>query len=70
MSASHNAQLRAVLSDGLWHTSSELHRRVFCVLHSRIAEMRRQGYVIEHRGSGAGADRHEYRLVSTERVTA
>lgn len=66
---SQNVRLRAILSDGQWHCSSALHAQVFCVLHSRISELRRQGYVIEHRGGGAGADKHFYRLV-TEQVAA
>lgn len=67
---SQNARLRAALADGQWHRSDELHRKVFCVLHSRVAELRRQGYVIEHKGGGAGADKHYYRLVPQQQVAA
>lgn len=63
MTASQNAQLRAILLDGKWHSSAELHSRVYCLVHVRIAEMRRQGYRIEHKGGGAGAANHYYRLV-------
>lgn len=66
--ASQNARLRAVLSDGEWHSSRDLIRSVPSVLHSRIAEMRRQGYAIEHKGGGAGAANHFYRLVAAERA--
>lgn len=59
--ASQNARLRAVLSDGNWHSSRDLIRAVPSVLHSRVAEMRRQGYRIEHKGGGAGAANHFYR---------
>lgn len=61
MSASQNARLRAILADGAWHSSRDLIRAVPSVLHSRVAEMRRQGYVIEHKGGGAGAANHFYR---------
>jgi len=64
---SHCAQILAVLEDGQFHSSRELHRRVYCVLHSRIAELRRKGYRIEHRGGGAGAENHWYRWL---KVTA
>ncbi len=67
--SSQNARLRAVLADGEWHRSDELHRKVFCLVHSRIAEMRRQGYRIEHKGGGAGAANHYYRWIR-EQVAA
>lgn len=59
---SQNDQILDVLADGNWHTSRQIHQHVFCVLHSRINELRDRGYLIEHRGGGAGADLHEYRL--------
>lgn len=68
--ASQNARLRAILADGEWHRSDELHRKVFCVLHSRVSELRRQGYAIEHRGGGAGADKHYYRWNRDAQVAA
>lgn len=70
MSASQNARIRHVLADGEWHRSDEIHRKVFCILHSRVAEMRRQGYRIDHKGGGAGAANHFYRLVQADRVSA
>lgn len=62
---SQSAQILDVLAHGGWVTSQDLHRRVFCVLHSRVAALRKRGYVIEHRGEGFGAELHEYRLVGT-----
>lgn len=66
---SQNARILEILDDGRWHTSAELHRRVMCVLHSRIAELnkhgRTEGFRVEHRGGGSGAENHEYRLVAT-----
>jgi hypothetical protein len=56
-------RLLAILDDGRWHNSADLHRQVFCVLHSRISELRNRGYVIERRGAGAGAEHYDYRLV-------
>lgn len=56
-------RLLSILADGRWHNSADLHRQVFCVLHSRISELRRRGYVIERRGQGAGAEHYDYRLV-------
>lgn len=61
---SQHVRVLEVLSDGRWHTSSELYRRVHCVLHSRIYQLREMGYDIPHRGGGPGAEAHEYRLAS------
>lgn len=61
-------RLLTIMRDGNWHCSADLHRAVFCILHSRVAELNRQGlrygYRIEHRGGGPGADHHWYRLVT------
>lgn len=62
--ATHAQRILNILADGRWHSSAELHRRVYCILHSRIAELRRRGFVIEHRGGGGGAENHEYKLLS------
>jgi hypothetical protein len=61
-------RIMEILADGEWHSSHELHRRVFCVLHSRVANLRRKGresgsYDLQHKGGGAGTDVHWYRLV-------
>lgn len=62
------ARLLSILDDGQWHSSSELNRRVKCVLHSRIDELRERGhrtglFTLEHRGQGFGPEHHEYRIV-------
>jgi hypothetical protein len=57
-------RILAVLGDGRWHTAAELYR-TGCVLHSRISDLRREGYRIERRHvGGVGAEAHEYRLSS------
>lgn len=53
-----------VLRDGREHTAAELYR-TGCVLHSRISDLRKRGYVIElSRTDGVGAESFLYRLVS------
>lgn len=43
-----SGRIRAVLSDGEWHTTAEIHRRAGSSrLNSRIADMRKQGSAIE-----------------------
>lgn len=64
------ARIAQVLSDGHFHTASEIHRRIgFCRLNSRIAELRKsRGWDIlcEHvPGQGSGPDAYRYRLVGT-----
>lgn len=66
----HNDLILRALADGKWHTSAELHREVFCVLHSRIHELRTLGFPIEHRGGGGGAANHEYRLLAQPEAVA
>ena len=60
---SQTARLLDWLSDGEWWTTSELLYRVPCIVHSRIAELRKQGYRIEHETTGPGASGSRYRLV-------
>lgn len=62
---SQSAQILDVLATGQWVSTRELHTRVLCVLHSRVAALRKRGYTILHRGAGFGAEFHEYRLVGT-----
>jgi hypothetical protein len=58
------ARILAVLEDGNWHTTAEIHQRVGgCVLHSRIAELRARGFAIEHETTGQGASGSRYRLL-------
>jgi hypothetical protein len=67
---SQNSRILAVLADGHWHTTAEIHRLAgFSRLNSRIAEINgRPGYTIEHDGAGGGAEKHRYRLVATPRA--
>ena len=61
---SHCARLLAVLSDGAWHTTSNLHRRAgHMIVHSRIADLRAKGYRVEHDTvpGRVGAQAHRYR---------
>jgi len=54
-----NTRILEILSDGQEHEKSEFYS--FCVLHSRISELRERGHSIEYRRDG---DRHLYRLAS------
>jgi hypothetical protein len=61
---SQAGRILAVLADGSWHTTAEIHSRVGgCVLHSRISELRARGYTIEHKRTGPGAQGSRYRLL-------
>lgn len=51
-------RILAILADGDWHDHHEFYG--FCVLHSRIAELRKRGHLIECERSG---DVYRYRLV-------
>jgi hypothetical protein len=58
-------RILAVISDGREHTAAELYR-TGCVLHSRISDLRKRGYVIElSRADGVGAESFLYKLVAT-----
>jgi hypothetical protein len=54
-----------VLSDGAWHTTSEIHRRAgFSRLNSRVSELRKRGALIECQhlpGRGSGPRAYRYR---------
>lgn len=56
-------KIMRVLEDGEWHTTSEILRAVPSIVHSRIAELRKRGYIIEHERTGSGAQGSRYRLV-------
>lgn len=56
-------KLLRILEDGEWHTTRELLREVPCIVHSRISELRKFGWLIEHETTGSGADGSRYRLV-------
>lgn len=61
---SQNARILRVLSDGRWHTGSNLQRRSGAKrLNSRISELREGGYEIEsERIGGVGLLSHRYRM--------
>lgn len=55
----HCDRLLEELSDGEWHPHTSLYR-LGMIVHSRVADLRRKGYVIETERDG---DLHLYRLV-------
>jgi hypothetical protein len=61
-------KLLRILADGDWHTTSELLRAVPCIVHSRISELRKFGWDVEHVTTGAGADGSRYRLLNPAEV--
>lgn len=65
---SQNDRILAVLRDGEWWSTEQIHRRAgFSRLNSRIAELRKRGHVIEHRfvpEEARGPRAHEYRKVA------
>lgn len=61
----HAEMILDLLRDGRWHTASELYA-LHVIAHSRIAELRRKGHVIEHRQVGRGSAGHEYRLLTVQ----
>lgn len=64
---SQNARILRALSKGKWVTVAEIHRRAGTSrLNSRISELRKYGYEIEHETvpGKTGALGHRYRLVN------
>ena len=62
---SQGARILDALADGQWHSTAEIHRKAgFSRLNSRISELLKKGYTVAHRGGGAGAANHYYKLVS------
>ena len=59
---SQSYKLLRILEDGHWHTTRDLLREVPCIVHSRISELRKRGYEIEHETTGVGAAGSRYRL--------
>jgi len=56
-------RILALLADGKWHLAAEVYR-LGCIAHSRIAELRSRGHVIEcERCDGEGAAAYRYRLL-------
>lgn len=69
---SQNARILRVLAKGKWVTVSEIHRRAGTSrLNSRVSELRKQGYEIEHMkvAGKAGALGHRYRLLNPPSAT-
>lgn len=63
---SQNARLLAVLADGRWHVSRELHERCgYMRTNSRISELRAHGHNIlgESVPGKIGTDGYRYRLI-------
>jgi hypothetical protein len=55
-----------LLSDGRWHPTYDLQVGLGVMCHSRIAELRSRGHLIEKRRTdGHGLHAYEYRLAST-----
>lgn len=57
-------QLLRILRDGRWHSTRELLAAVPCIVHSRINDLRDQGYTIPHETRGKGAGGSFYRLAA------
>ena len=56
------SKLLRILEDGEWYTTRDLLYEVPCIVHSRISELRKRGYTIEHETTGVGAAGSRYRL--------
>jgi hypothetical protein len=61
-----DAILSLLVRRGTWITTAEILRDVPSIVHSRIADLRKRGYLIEHRTTGVGAAGSEYRLVALQ----
>lgn len=64
---SHNARVLHALASGKWVTSAEIERRAGSVrLPSRISELRKRGFQIDHRvvPGAKGKLAHKYKLVN------
>lgn len=65
---SHCQRILEALRDGQWHTTHALYIEVGpCILHSRIADLRRKGHNVQgrHVPGKTGADGYQYRLQPT-----
>lgn len=60
-----SALILELLGDGRWHSSAEILGAVPCIVHSRVAELRKKGHRIEHETRGTGATGSVYRLVGS-----
>jgi hypothetical protein len=61
-----DAILSLLVRRGTWITTAEILRDVPSIVHSRIADLRKRGYTIQHRTTGVGAAGSEYRLVALQ----
>lgn len=62
---SQASRILTLLEDGRWHTTAEILRVVPSIVHSRISDLRKHGYLIEHDTTGSGAEGSRYRLTGT-----
>lgn len=68
---SQNARILRALADGKWHTVANIHRRAGTSrLNSRVSELRKYGYEIEHEAveGKTGSLGHRYRLLNPPTV--
>jgi hypothetical protein len=49
-----------LLTDGRWHSSAEIEKACEVTCHSRLADLRRDGHVIEKRRNSNATGRHMY----------
>lgn len=62
---SQSERLARILADRNWHTTEEIIRRCPCIVHSRIAELRRRGWEIEHERVAGPNDARHHRYRAT-----
>jgi hypothetical protein len=62
---SHCDVLLDLLQSGMWWTTSEILWRHPMMVHSRVADLRAKGFVVEHETTGKGAAGSRYRLVGS-----
>ena len=71
MRKTHCARVLYALRDGEWHNAEELYR-IGVIAHSRISELRKRGYIIEHKtlndSTSAGVRNNFYRLTYSPSV--
>jgi hypothetical protein len=69
---SQNARILRALADGSWHSVANIHRKAGTSrLNSRVSELRKYGYVIEHDTvpGKVGSLGHRYRLLNPPSAT-
>ncbi len=59
--------LRRALSDGNWHSTKELARRVGHTFGGAVYQLRSRGHDVERRSHPGGGRQHQYRLTRYER---